>query len=115
MSLQLPRVNGGGSIPIAVTNVTTKIGDTTALTQFAALLLGSEILRVAIRGRATLWAGKLHTKVNYNEVVTMNGRVTFLSAGLAFIRTDGGECILRLQPAEGNGDYAILAFLYKAR
>lgn len=73
VSLQLPRIKGGDSVPVIVTNVTTKIASVPALTEFSALLLGSETFRVAIRGRTTLWAGKLHTKVNYNEVVTTKG------------------------------------------
>jgi len=73
MSLQLPSIRGGDSVPVIVTNVTTKITSVSSLTEFSALLLGSETLRVAIRGRTTLWAGKLHTKVNYNEVITTKG------------------------------------------
>jgi len=73
MSLQLPSIKGGNSVPVIVTNVTTSITSVPSLTEFSALLLGSETLRVAIRGRTTLWAGKLHTKVDYNEVITTKG------------------------------------------
>ncbi|PWW76107.1 hypothetical protein C7212DRAFT_321444 [Tuber magnatum] len=73
MSLQLPGIKGGSAVPVITTNVTTEITSVPGLTEFSALLLGSETLRVAIRGRTTLWAGKLHTKVNYNEVVTIKG------------------------------------------
>ncbi|KAG0633579.1 hypothetical protein HOY80DRAFT_610480 [Tuber brumale] len=73
MSLKLPGIKGGSSVPVITTNVTTNITSVPALTEFSASLLGSETLRVAIRGRTTLWAGKLHTKVNYNEAVTIKG------------------------------------------
>ncbi|CUS14181.1 unnamed protein product [Tuber aestivum] len=73
MYLKLPSIKGGSSVPVITTNVTTEIASVSALTEFSALLLGSETLRVAIRGRSTLRAGKLHTKVNYNEVITIKG------------------------------------------
>ncbi|KAG0135049.1 hypothetical protein HOY82DRAFT_583845 [Tuber indicum] len=95
MSLQLPGIKGGSSVPVITTNVTTEITSVPALTEFSASLLASETLRVAIRGRTTLRVGKLQTKVNYNEAVTIKG----------FNRLDGMEIeeyTLLSQQADGS-------------
>jgi hypothetical protein len=73
MTLPLPGINGGGDVPVVVQNVSTKINDLSAFGGFAGLLLESQDLSFKIKGRTTIHAGKLHSKVNYNEVVTMKG------------------------------------------
>lgn len=73
MTLPLPGINGGDDIPIIVSNVTTKISDLRAFSGFAGLLLGSENLSFEIKGRTTIHVGKLHTGIDYNEVVVLKG------------------------------------------
>lgn len=79
MTLPLPGISGGGDVPVVTTNVTTKIEDLNVFGGFAGLLLESQDLSVKVKGRTTIHAGKLHTKVNYNEVVDMKGWLIDLS------------------------------------
>lgn len=80
MTLPLPGINGGGDIPVIVSNVTTKIRDLKAFAGFAGLLLGSEDLQFKIKGRTTIHVGELQTKVNYREMVEMKGWWTLPSS-----------------------------------
>lgn len=73
MSLPLPGISGGGDIPIIVQDVHTEIADMKQFGGFAGLLLSSKELSFDIKGRTTIHVGKLHTKVNYNEVVELKG------------------------------------------
>jgi len=73
LTLPVDRINGGSSIPVVKNDVEVQVQNSPALAAFSSALLGQETLRVALRGRATVWLGKIHTGVNYNEVVTMKG------------------------------------------
>lgn len=73
MTLPLPAIDGGGDIPIIVSNATTKISDLSAFATFASMLLGNEELSFELKGRTTIHVGKLHTGVNYNEMIEMKG------------------------------------------
>lgn len=73
MTLPLPAISGGGDIPVIVSNATTKIPDLNAFAGFASMLLGNEELSFELKGKTTIHVGKLHTRVNYNEMIEMKG------------------------------------------
>jgi hypothetical protein len=73
MTLPVDEIHGGSDVAVVQNNVTVDITGDDALDEFALKLMDNDLLRVAMRGKTEMWLGAIHTEVNYNEVVTLNG------------------------------------------
>lgn len=73
MTLAMDEIHGGDNVPVIKDNVLVEITDDTALDEFALRLVDNDMLRVAMRGHTKMWLGKIHTGVDYNEVVELKG------------------------------------------
>jgi len=71
--LQLPPVHSSKSTPVNI-DQTVNITDMDQFSEYTKLVMNSETLRVALRGRTVLHLGRLPaTSVDYNEVLTFQG------------------------------------------
>jgi len=58
---------------VSVSNHTVNITDSAKFGAFSKMLLHNESLDIGVTGRTTVHLGAIHTKVNYNKVVTLKG------------------------------------------
>jgi hypothetical protein len=84
MVLPVDEIHGGSDVEVIKNNVHVPIEDEAALDEFALKLMDNDLLRIAMRGRTEMWLGKIHTGIDYNEVVSIKGmpasRRVFISA-----------------------------------
>jgi len=73
MVLPMDEIHGGARVPVVKDRVPVEITDQAALDEFALRLIENDLLRVAMRGRTEMWLGKIHSGVDYNEVVELKG------------------------------------------
>jgi hypothetical protein len=76
MKVEIPKVNTEDEIPVEVKDIDTTVTDNAAFMTFAHTLMESEELDVKIQGKTKIHIGKLSAKVNYNEVITMKGKLS---------------------------------------
>jgi hypothetical protein len=61
---------------VSISNRTVNITDSEKFGAFSKVLLHNESLDIGVTGRTTVHLGAIHTKVNYNKVVTFKGTLS---------------------------------------
>lgn len=73
MELPMAEIHGGENVPIIQNDVKISITNQAALEEFSDTLMSNSSIKVGMKGRTKMWLGKINSKINYNEVLTMNG------------------------------------------
>ena len=74
MELSVPAIDVASVVPVNITDFLYVIQNLAAYTNFSSVLLASETVNIGIRSTPRLYVGAVNFDVNYQKVITLNGR-----------------------------------------